>query len=109
MTKLSCSATTCLYNQDRYCCKGDIKVEGQSAKKMQDTCCGSFKEREDSMTNSMGHACREIDVACEACSCVHNDNRKCSADQIGITGPNACKCTDTECHTFECRCGCRGI
>ena len=45
MTMLDCSVTGCVYNEDRCCCKGDIKVEGRDAKNTADTCCGGFKER----------------------------------------------------------------
>lgn len=105
MTILDCSATSCIYNSDKCCCKGDIKVEGRHAERTEDTCCGSFEERsKDSMRNAAGHMSREIDVTCEACHCVFNDNKKCSADHIGIVGQGACKCSDTECGSFQCRC-----
>ena len=31
MPMLKCSATTCLYNQEEYCSKGDIVVSGEQA------------------------------------------------------------------------------
>lgn len=106
MTTLKCSAVTCYYNQDRLCSKGEIIVEGQDAKRMEETCCGSFKERGNSMSNSVRPGATQISVCCDAVTCVHNCDRKCAADKVGINGPGATGKCDTECHTFECKCGC---
>ncbi|MDD6057272.1 MAG: DUF1540 domain-containing protein [Clostridiales bacterium] len=104
MTVLDCTVTGCIYNEDKQCCKGDIIVEGSSAERTEETCCGSFKERGSSaVTNAAGGAKREIEVACEACKCVFNKERKCSADHIGIAGANACTCGETECQSFCCK------
>ena len=104
MTQLKCSAQTCMYNEDHYCCKGDIMVEGRDAKEPAGTCCASFRERiGETTSNSMAHPCREIDVDCEAVQCCFNDDCKCSADEIGIAGSHACQCDDTECASFTCQ------
>ena len=34
MTLLDCAVTGCAYNEDRCCCKGNIKVEGSEAVRM---------------------------------------------------------------------------
>ena len=47
MPALSCSAMTCVYNQNELCSKGDIRVGGSGAKSSMETCCESFKERGD--------------------------------------------------------------
>lgn len=105
MTQLKCSAQTCMYNQDQYCCKGDIMVEGRDAKEASGTCCASFRERmEGSARNAMEHPSRNIDVDCEATQCVHNEDCKCAAKSISIAGSHACNCRDTECAEFECSC-----
>ena len=104
MTKLQCSAMNCYYNEDKYCCKGDIMVEGKGAKNAQYTCCSSFRERKgDSARNSVGEPKPNIDVDCHACNCVHNDDCKCNADHIGIGGSQACECRETECMSFCCK------
>ena len=55
MPALSCSAMTCVYNQNELCSKGDIRVGGSGAKSSMETCCESFKERgEGTMSNSTG-------------------------------------------------------
>lgn len=103
MTFLDCSVTGCVYNADRCCCKGDIKVEGEKAKRNAETCCGSFKERNaESASNVAKRISKISDVACEACNCVFNEDKKCSAEHIGIAGGDACKCTETECASFCC-------
>ena len=43
MTKLECSVKNCVYNEEPYCCKGDIMVEGRDAKNTSETACASFK------------------------------------------------------------------
>ena len=68
MTLLDCAVTGCAYNEDRCCCKGDIKVEGSEAVHQNETCCGSFVERGEKNCgcNVKEHESKKIDVACEA-------------------------------------------
>ena len=80
MPALSCSAMTCVYNQNELCSKGDIRVGGSGAKSSMETCCESFKERgEGTMSNSTGCGCTKIGVDCKAQNCTFNDNCKCEA------------------------------
>lgn len=102
MTRLDCSVTNCIYNADYCCGKGDIFVEGKDAKANRDTRCGSFKERKaESAGNSVGNPSKNIEVSCEVCHCRFNENKKCSAEHIGIAGHNASVSGDTECASFE--------
>lgn len=104
MTRLVCSATNCIYNDDRYCCKGDIQVDGREATASNGTCCASFRERKGEMgRNRAMEPTRDIEIECQACQCKYNEDRHCSAEQIGIGGSNACRCQETECMTFCCR------
>lgn len=103
MPLLVCSAQRCVYNDGMYCSKGDIKIGGEDAEHVQDTCCTDFTERTaQGGKNSMGTPSQKIDVSCEACNCIHNDDCVCKADQIGIIGSGACKYDQTECGTFNC-------
>lgn len=103
MPLLSCSAVRCVYNDDKYCSKGDIHVAGDHAQEACETCCESFRERKDTETkNSAGTASSHIAVECSACNCRYNDDRECHAERIGISGANACQCSQTECGTFDC-------
>ena len=45
MTILKCSATTCAYNENNLCSRGEIDVMGESARNADETSCGSFRER----------------------------------------------------------------
>ncbi len=106
MPALTCAATTCIYNKDELCSKGDIKVGGEDARHSDDTFCASFVERgKGSVTNSAvdGCGCSTIDICCEACTCKYNRDEACTASQIGIEGSNACECTQTECGSFCCK------
>ena len=70
-----------------------------------ETCCGSFVERGEKSCgcNVKEHESKKIAVACEACNCTFNENKKCSANHIGIAGGNACSCGETECASFCCK------
>ena len=85
MPALSCSAMTCVYNQNELCSKGDIRVGGSEAKSSMETCCESFKERgEGTMFNSTGCGCTKIGVDCKAQNCTFNDNCKCEAGLVNF-------------------------
>ncbi len=104
MTRLECSVTNCMYNDENCCCKGDILVTGKEAKNTSETCCGSFHERKGwGAKNMVGHKSEHIDVDCEAVKCKFNEACKCSADRIGIVGGNATAICDTQCASFCCQ------
>ncbi|MGI6069884.1 MAG: DUF1540 domain-containing protein [Blautia sp.] len=104
MPNLKCTATTCVYNKEQLCAKGDIKVDGVNAQYVDETCCASFRERgEETSSGCNSCGCKTIDVDCKACECVYNSNEKCTADAIDIAGANACSCQDTKCGTFCCK------
>ena len=105
MTQLDCNVVSCIHNTENCCCKDTIEVEGQSATKAANTCCGSFHERN-------GHSCKNTmeknakkatDVACEAKNCIYNEDGYCDADHIGIVGAAASTNAQTECKSFRCK------
>lgn len=102
MVALNCNVETCVHNADRHCCKGDICVEGYTAKEPTETCCGSFAERKgESFRNRFEKPDRFIGVACEAEQCVFNENRRCIAEHITIAGDQASQAGDTRCASFR--------
>ena len=102
MPILSCAAVKCIYNENRLCGKGDIKVTGDHAEKACDTCCSSFRENTSGAAkNSVGEPSRQILVDCSACNCRYNEDKECHAGEIDISGSSACQCAQTECSTFE--------
>lgn len=103
MPSLSCAAVNCIYNEDHYCGKEDIVVTGEGAQKACETCCSSFREREEhaGAKNSVGEATKETWVDCTACDCRYNEDEECHADSIDISGASACTCRQTECSTFD--------
>lgn len=104
MTLLDCAVTGCAYNEDRCCCKGNIKVEGSEAVHQNETCCGSFVERGEKNCgcNVKEHESKTIDVACEACNCTLTRIRN-AARTISHRRGNACSCGETECASFCCK------
>ncbi len=105
MPALSCSATTCIYNKQELCSKGDVKIGGSNARQAGETCCESFQERTgDSMMNSTasGCGCTNISIDCAAQNCQFNEACKCTAGGIQISGGQACCSDDTRCSSFKC-------
>lgn len=104
MPILNCTVGNCHYNKDNLCCLDGIKVEGEDANVANATACGSFKERsKDSYTNSAencGCPSSTSVIDCKAVNCTYNDECKCRAGQIHVSGPNAHESCDTECSTF---------
>ena len=104
MTILKCSATTCMYNQKELCSKGEIKVNGADARYADETCCASFDERtQGCATNKYETPNRALNVECEAESCVYNQSRKCTAQEISISGQGAKMASHTECASYRSR------
>ena len=104
MAELKCAVSNCTYNEDCYCCKGDIMVGGKHACDCNDTCCESLVQRKEdhsSYTSSLSHPSKTISIDCEAVRCVYNSNYKCVADHVDITGCGADGCRETACATFE--------
>ena len=106
MTILKCSATTCAYNEDMLCSRGEINVMGDSAKSSEETSCGSFREKSQGAMNSAknGCGCETIQIDCKAHNCTYNENCKCTAAAIDVAGSGAKVCSETKCDTFECQC-----
>ena len=103
-TYLDCYVTSCVYNANRCCGKGDIVVEGKDAKVNRETACDSFKERKaDSPTNSANSLTKDIVIICEATNCRFNESKNCKAEHISIAGGNACSSKETECASFDAR------
>lgn len=107
MVILKCDAKNCIHNDDNYCCRGTILVEGNDAETKSGTWCSDFHERgEESMKNHTGEPETAILVDCSAYKCVYNENRVCHADNIDIKGNHATTSRDTECAAFRCKSGC---
>lgn len=101
MPELRCTVQTCMHNKEQYCDLDAITVGGSKAKKAEDTCCDSFKERKgNSYSNSSRNASSTSDIDCKATKCKYNDLCKCQAGSVSVQGHSACGCKDTECATF---------
>lgn len=108
MVTLKCDAMSCIYNDDHYCCKGNILVEGREAETKAGTWCSSFHERDtENYQNHTGEPESAILVDCEACNCVHNEKCVCQADRIDIRGNHATVSNETECDAFRCKSNCK--
>lgn len=99
MTNLGCNAESCGYNRDNLCCRDNIVVGGCSAENKYDTMCTSYKECS-SCSNSTGIPNNSLDVDCDAVNCKFNEEHRCSADHITISGSAASNSTQTLCSSF---------
>ena len=103
-TYLDCYVTSCVYNANRCCSKGDIVVGGHEAKVNGETACASFKERKaDQTMNAANSMSKDIAIICEATNCRFNENKNCKAEHISIAGGNASASSETECASFDAR------
>lgn len=101
MTELKCTVKTCMHNKDEYCVLNSITVGGSTAKKAEDTCCDSFKERKgDTFSNMSRDASLNTHIDCKATDCKYNNQCKCHAEKINVKGSCACTTRETECATF---------
>ena len=95
---LNCSATNCSHNFGNKCKAGAINVNGSGALGAQGTNCATFVDRANSgFVNSINDcSTTETDnIRCEACNCVHNQNKACNASNVQIDFQNA------HCDTFK--------
>lgn len=102
MTKLDCNVTGCVHNSENCCCKSTIVVEGQSAQEKHQTCCGSYDENKGGMFKNVFKTPEsKLEVDCEALNCMYNEDRRCVAEHIGISGGEAEEAAQTECSSFR--------
>lgn len=101
MAQLDCAVRNCAYNDNCFCCKGDILVGGKHACREDDTCCESFAdERKENFTSALEHPSRTISIDCEAVQCIYNSDYKCAASHVDIKGYGAAGYRETSCGTF---------
>jgi len=105
MTDLICTVVSCSYNENKLCKRENITVGGHEANKPSETVCESFYPRgTNTMTNLDAKGPKkETNIACNAVTCVYNENKKCTADAIQIAGVKAVTSGETECGTFQCK------
>ena len=104
MSYLRCNARHCSNNQNDLCIREDIRVEGATADRKNDTCCDSFTRRAENYSNVVARntsAQPETDIQCDVCSCSYNKDCKCTAPSVDISGVSACTCKDTQCSTYD--------
>lgn len=102
MPALRCDVTNCLHNDDNYCCKRTILVDGANAGTSESTCCASFDERPASGSmNSYETKNLALSVECKAVHCRFNEAQKCKAKHITISGNGASDAEGTNCASFE--------
>jgi len=107
MPKLSCGVQTCIYNQDKYCIRNRIHIQGSNAKKDWETQCGSFKLKQEENKNiystefaRFGAINEHLSIDCDSVNCAYNENKLCTKGNVKIEGNDALQRYDTECKSF---------
>ena len=103
MGNLNCNAASCMHNCDNQCCLNSICVEGSSACRCGETCCGDYEHQKPGATNMCHLPKDSLSISCEATNCIYNTNKKCDADHVDISGIKAVTEDDTVCTTFQAR------
>ena len=104
MTTLGCNVNACSHNKDNCCCLSSIEVHGNSACKCDETCCGSFYEADSETAKNASESPKiNLSISCEASNCVYNEDKKCSAYHIDISGICAQDASETVCASFKCK------
>ena len=101
MTRIICGVLNCYLNKDKRCCANSIDVTGDGAKSRGATNCQTFGKDNGSFQSSNKEIKEQSDVCCEACNCVHNENKKCASQTIQIHGSSVDKSAETFCTTFR--------
>lgn len=107
MPNLRCSAQNCMYNQQKYCARNRIHVQGCEALIEEETQCGTFKldqgEKKDYLTEfaRFNEANEHLSINCDCEQCVYNEKELCRKEHVKISGMNAQNRQQTICESFE--------
>lgn len=104
MSKVTCGATNCSYNQEHSCCANTIKIGGQAAVNEQATCCASFlnKSAYSNLAEYTSMRGDSQEVLCNVATCKHNKEEHCSLKKLEIGGDSKTLIyTETDCLSFE--------
>lgn len=111
MPRLKCGAQNCIYNQNRYCSRNRIHVQGSQAIHEDETQCGTFKACDNENMGALKLEMAYIDesnehlsINCDATNCKFNESELCHKDIVKISGISAKSRQDTSCESFEKNC-----
>ncbi|MGL5677837.1 MAG: DUF1540 domain-containing protein [Cellulosilyticaceae bacterium] len=106
MTQVSCSVANCSYNTNNQCFAGEILISGQGIHESQETCCGSYlnKEAYANLAEYTTHKEPVSYVKCKVGDCRHYQDNCCSRHAIQVAGQEPTHLyIETSCHSFEAR------
>ncbi len=103
MTKLTCQVTSCANNQNTLCSLSNIKIDGPSAVKKDQTCCSSYYAKAQAGQNAVTkHATEDTEVFCKVTNCAYHVSDCCQAKAVSVESccqsPNSM--SQTECCSF---------
>lgn len=107
MPKLRCSAEKCLYNQEKFCARNRIHVQGSEALIEDETQCGTFKVNNGEKVHlyktefaRLDGANEHLSINCDCYKCLYNSNDLCTKDFVKISGGSAITRQQTVCESF---------
>ena len=103
MNKINCSVNNCCHNSTGVCYANRINVGGEGASNANETCCGSFldKQHYSTLTNNTNTDGPCDCIVCSAETCTYNNNKLCNADNIQVSGNDVRLYTEAICSTFK--------
>lgn len=103
MTDLKCCVKNCASYENNMCCKNNIKVDGKTASKSEDTFCSSFIDKDciDCAKNSTAKPRSSTDISCDATNCIYNSDMRCMAENVSVEKSKNTSHGETECATFR--------
>lgn len=104
MTQVSCSVENCSYNENNQCLAGEILISGQGITYGQETCCGSYlnKEAYSNLAEYANYKQPVEQVKCRVGDCRYYQNNNCMLSHIHVVGKEPTHIyIETSCQSFE--------
>lgn len=100
VTKLKCNVTSCSANEDNCCCRPSIAVSGHRAERPNETCCASYRSKQDRKfaKHRYDFPDPKTEIECSAEACIFNNSRICCAGDVCI---DCCPDGTSECASFR--------
>lgn len=100
MVLLECSVQNCVNNSCSHCSLNEIIVSGSNTYQPDGTNCENFINKSKALTNSICTADPYTNINCRAKHCTYNNDFKCTADSINVSGYTADTLESTQCSSF---------
>ena len=103
MEKINCDVSNCSHNKSGVCYSNRVDIAGMTSSTSNDTCCGSFLDRQlySDLTNNTNTAGRCDALVCKVETCTYNCNNLCELPSINVGGHNVKIYSEAHCESFK--------